>query len=446
MRSMDWMEMVLSLALDAGASEAEVILSDSESLRVGAYQGGIEQFSRAQACGAGLRLRASGRVGSAFTEKRTEADAQLLVQRAVESAAIAGEEDEPPFAGGGALADTRPCPAFDAQAMRASALALEQAALAVDARVTRVPHCSVQAHQMSFQLRGTNGLSLHVTRAFSLAAAEAIAQQGEDTQSASAFDAGFALADIDFDRIARAASGEAVRLLGARSVHTGTYPVVLRWDMMCLLMEAFAGAFSAEAAQKKVSALIGKEGARVAAPLVQLWDDAANRALWGCAAFDDEGAACSSRPLIENGVFQGFLHNRKTAARAGVCSTGNAMRGSYGTTLSVAPHQLTLRAGQTKESALRTIAPGALYITELQGIHTVSALTGDFSLAAKGFLCEPDGTLGQGVSQVTVAGNFFTLLERIEALGNVLHQDAPSFGTCVAAPDVLVSALTVAGR
>ncbi|MCQ2021852.1 hypothetical protein LJE35_10940, partial [Clostridium butyricum] len=42
-----------------------------------------------------------------------------------------------------------------------------------------------------------------------------------------------------------------------------------------------------------------------------------------------------------------------------------------------------------------------------------SSVTGDFSLAAKGFMIE-NGKKTFPVEQITVAGNFFTLLKDIE--------------------------------
>ena len=58
-----------------------------------------------------------------------------------------------------------------------------------------------------------------------------------------------------------------------------------------------------------------------------------------------------------------------------------------------------------------------LIITDLAGLHSgANSITGDFSLAAKGFYIE-NGVKTHPVEQITVAGNFFTLLTDIEEVG-----------------------------
>ena len=81
-------------------------------------------------------------------------------------------------------------------------------------------------------------------------------------------------------------------------------------------------------------------------------------------------------------------------------------------------------------------------ITEFAGLHSgASAITGDFSLAAKGFMIE-NGKKSFPVEQITVAGNFFTLLKDIEEVGSDLKFPMSSIGC----PSVVVKELSVAGK
>ena len=71
-------------------------------------------------------------------------------------------------------------------------------------------------------------------------------------------------------------------------------------------------------------------------------------------------------------------------------------------------------------------------------------ITGDFSLAAKGFRVT-GGRLGGAVAQITVAGNIYDLLKDIEAVGADLDFSIP-FGASYGSPSLLVRSLSVAGE
>jgi len=83
-----------------------------------------------------------------------------------------------------------------------------------------------------------------------------------------------------------------------------------------------------------------------------------------------------------------------------------------------------------------------LVITSVDGLHAgADAVSGDFSLLSKGYLVE-NGQKGRPVEQVTVAGNFFTLLKDIAEVGSDLRA---AMGT-VLCPSVWVKGLSVVGK
>jgi PmbA protein len=85
-----------------------------------------------------------------------------------------------------------------------------------------------------------------------------------------------------------------------------------------------------------------------------------------------------------------------------------------------------------------------LLITELQGMHAgANAVSGDFSLSAKGFMVEA-GKISKPVEQITVAGNFFALLKDVEAIGNDVFTDISSY--VLEMPSMLIGSLSVAGK
>ena len=83
-----------------------------------------------------------------------------------------------------------------------------------------------------------------------------------------------------------------------------------------------------------------------------------------------------------------------------------------------------------------------IVITEVSGLHAgANPISGDFSLLAKGYTVE-NGRKGQPVEQITVAGNFYTMLKNIRAVGSDLEFP----GSPVGSPSVDVGEMNIAGK
>jgi PmbA protein len=70
-------------------------------------------------------------------------------------------------------------------------------------------------------------------------------------------------------------------------------------------------------------------GARITAPGITLVDDGRHPGGLRSAPFDGEGSPTTATVLVEEGLFRSLVHDRRSASRAGVSSTGNAVRDSY---------------------------------------------------------------------------------------------------------------------
>jgi PmbA protein len=99
-----------------------------------------------------------------------------------------------------------------------------------------------------------------------------------------------------------------------------------------------------------------------------------------------------------------------------------------------------ISAGQDTEDHL--FAGQTLEIIELQGLHSgTDPISGDFSLGANGFLHQ-DGQRVQAVRGITVAGNFYKMLNEIEAIGDQVHS---AHHGCFFSPLVRFASLQIAG-
>ena len=157
---------------------------------------------------------------------------------------------------------------------------------------------------------------------------------------------------MDADAIARDAVDEALFMLKAAPVPSGTYRAIIEAKCMPDMLGAFSGVFSAESAQKGLSLLAGKEGEMIASEAVTLMDDPLLPGGLGSQPFDAEGVATRTKAVIENGKLTTLLHNLKTARKAGVKTTGNAAKAGYAGAVNV-------RTGQNEEDVLVSVSAGA---------------------------------------------------------------------------------------
>jgi predicted Zn-dependent protease len=158
---------------------------------------------------------------------------------------------------------------------------------------------------------------------------------------------------VDVERLDPSAIGREAAERTAAMAHpielpAGDYPVVLdSYAVMDLAMWLGLVGFNAQAVQEEQS--FYAPGKVVASALVNLSDDGAD--LQGApASFDYEGVAKRRVPLLEAGVCAEIVHDSKSAARAGVASTGHALPapnpwGPF-------PLNLSMAAGETPREEL----------------------------------------------------------------------------------------------
>jgi PmbA protein len=128
-------------------------------------------------------------------------------------------------------------------------------------------------------------------------------------------------------------------------------------------------------------------------------------------AFDGEGVPSQKNVLIEEGVLKGFLYDSYTAGKAGLRSTGNAVRSGYSDVPRVGIRNLIVSSPVAHDLLAET--KGYL-VNALIGAHTANPISGDFSVEARnGFWVMP-GEEAKPIRSLMLAGNIFDLLKEIE--------------------------------
>lgn len=437
-----FIDLVLEKARAAGLADAEVFYSQSENFSVKAYKGEVDDYTSTNQRGLSLRVMQDGRTSYAFTEAFDEVAADYIVAAAKENLSILDADDMPAlFEGGATYPDVPQAPADHITTEQKIALAkqMEAVALAADPDVTDSQYNTVATGSGVMQIQNTRGLKVSHASRSAVAYLDVFAKNGERISSGFAYRMG-TNADFDGAALANEAVEEALAYRGAKSAPSGKTKVAFRALAFADLLETFSSIFSGESAQKGLSLFKGKVGQTVASPLISLIDDPLMQGGIASAPFDAEGVPTKTKKVVDAGVLTTLLHNRKSAMKDGVESTGNASKGSYAAPLGISPVQFHVAPGQTQD-VLADMQNGIL-ITDMQGMHAgANAASGDFSLAAKGFLIE-DGKKVRAVDGITVAGNFYQLLKDVQAVGTDLTFNMSLFGS----PMLWTQGLTIAGE
>ncbi|MBQ6711701.1 MAG: TldD/PmbA family protein [Clostridia bacterium] len=432
---------LLKIALEQGCEAAEVYAQEAEEFSVEVMEQQIDSYSVSRSMGLSVRVCLEGKNGYAYTELFE--DPQGLVARAMDNARASETEDVHPMQGASdypavTLPENPLESLTDAQRIDL-AMELEKRTLPMDPRCTRVADNQVAFVKGKTHIANTLGLRASRDHSVALCYVCPVLQEGEQMQDGLAFRTGAQV--FDLEGCAKEAIADAARKFGASTIPSGKYPVVLEKHAASSLLAGFFSLFSGESAQKGLSLLAGKEGQVIAAPCLSIVDDPLLEA--NPRSFDDEGVPSVRTEVVKDGVLKTLLHNLKTAHKAGCASTSYGGRGSAASPVGVAPSNFMIVPGEKSyEELLETMGEG-LIIRDVSGLHAgLDPISGDFSLLAGGWL-RKDGKL-QPVEQITVAGNFFTLLKEVEEVGADLWLGIPQ-GSVVASPSLRVQGLMVSG-
>jgi len=433
-----------------GFTDMEVAYQSTNRFNSNIFKGEIDRYTIAVDGGLAFRGRLNGQMGYAYTELIDDSAVELLVNGAMASSTVIDSaEAEPLYAG---PFDYENLNLFDEQIAQVTPeeriawlKRVDSACYAVDPRVALVNYCQTEAVAVERMIANTNGLdrSEKINRAVLVVGV--VVRENGDSKTAYHFVPVVDLASVDPEAVARKVVGEALSYLGAEPLESGTYPILLRNDAAGELLAAFTSIFYAENVQKGRSLLKGRLGEAVASEALTLVDDPFLPGGFASRSFDSEGVPSRRISLIDAGKLNSFLYNLKTAAVDGVASTGHGAKASYKGAVAISPSNLYVKPGARSFDEMVAATGEGVIITSLQGLHSgTNPVSGDFSLAASGYYVK-DGKVVRPVNQITVAGNFFTVLKEIEEVGADL-EFSPGGAGYLGSPTLRVKGLAVAGK
>ena len=430
-----------------GFEEYEVYYVDRESLSINIYNEEVEKYSLNTSYGLSFRGKINGKIGYSYTEILDEDAIKMLVKNSKESAlTIENNDIQFIYKGDNEYKKINTyhesLENIQADKLIDLALSMEKESKALDSRVSSFGGCGIGYSKSKYGIINSNGLNLENKSNGLTAYVVPIIKEGEDMHDGFGYVVAKSIEDVNPKKIAEDGIKEAISRIGGKSIASGKYETIINNEAMVSLLSTFAGVFSGDAAQKGLSLLKDKEGQMIANSIVTLVDNPHLEDGLASVGFDDEGVATIKKDIIKDGKLMTLLHNLKTAYKGNTKSTGNGFKSSYASPVGVSPTNFYIEKGEKSLEELMSEVKEGLLVTEFAGLHSgANSITGDFSLAAKGFYIK-NGKKDFPVEQITIAGNFFDVLKNIVQIGNDLKFPMSSVGS----PSVKVEGLSVAGE
>ncbi len=430
--------------------EVEVYVARGTETEVRAYGGEVESLTSATSAGIGIRVVVDHRLGFAWAGSLDPAVLGETLAEARDNARFATADEHVRLAVPDGV-EAVPIDLWDdglASVPTARkveiALATEAMARRADPRIRQVDSADYGDVSSEAALVSTTGIRSSTRKTSGYLSVSVIAGEGDASQTGGGYSVGRGFDGLEPERAGADAVGRAVRLLGATKGPSGRSTVVFDRRMATTLLGIVSGALSGEAVAKGRSFFAGRIGEQVGHPGLTLVDDPTDPRAYGAAAYDSEGLACRRNVLIDSGVLQGFLYDTVSGSRAGVASTGSAVRGGYAGTPGPGCRALTLAPGPEgydEDGVLAAVGEG-LFVQSMTGVHSgVNPISGDFSVGAEGLMIR-DGKLAEPVREITVASTLQRMLLSLVAIGaDVEWLPSVAAGQTLAIGDMQISGI-----
>jgi PmbA protein len=494
---------VLSRALKAGATDAEVVLYQGDEFHTHLRLGQVETLKESGSRAIGLRVYLASANEGERTASTSSSDLgpeslDRLVNGAVQLARITTPD---PFAG---LPDPAEFGQHDPSAQHLyfddvvqqdpavrieTARAVEAAALAYDTRIQNSAGGDYDASTFHKVLVNSRGFTGEYRRTYCGFSAQPIAQDAEGKMQRNYWYSSSRTTRLLEDPIAigQEAARRALRRLGARRVPTQQAPIVFSPEIARSVIGNLFDASNADAVYRHATFLAGKLGEQVAGPnitviddgtlvfnhksgaphLAEMWDVTpqmpSSRAKPRAAALGEvEGPphlSLSPDTIPVGGFGTAPFDSEGLPTRRTVLIENGVLKNYVANTYTA--RKLGIRSTGNASRSLASnpgigagnffLQPGTLTPEEIigdvrSGLYVtetmgfgVNLVTGDYSQGAAGLWIE-NGELAYPVEEITIAGNLKDMYRNITAIGSDL-----TFRTATSAPTLRIDGMTIAG-
>ena len=217
------------------------------------------------------------------------------------------------------------------------------------------------------------------------------------------------------NEVGKIAAERADKLVSAKVASGGVFPVILENKIVGLLAHEAVGHCAEADLVHSGSFLRDKIGKKIASDLVTLVDDGRFFEGLGTMMYDDEGVPTEKTVIIDKGVCRRFLHSRETAYDFGVKPTGNARAWDFEFDPIIRMRNTYIEPGDCSiEELVEEIKEG--YFLK-GGLGGQADFTGEFMFGTQEAVKIKNGKLGESFRGITICGNAFEVLKKVDAIG-----------------------------
>ncbi|HUF40119.1 MAG TPA: TldD/PmbA family protein [Anaerolineales bacterium] len=366
------------------------------------------------------------RSGSATTNRTDRAGLDELVERAKSNARV-GPED-PDFAGLAGPAGYGPVRAFDEVTAE---YAPDERAVAVGvvcrAAMEKGLNASGAYTTEMTELAVANSEGLFAYTARTRADFQTTVMSGDSSGRAEG--ASWRVADLDPAALGQEAIRKAELGRGPQAIEPGPYTVILDpYAVSDLLGSLNLYGMSAQAVQEGRSWMNSRMGKQAFSPLVSIWDDGLDPSGYP-APFDFEGTPKQRVDIVKDGVVMGPVHDRYSAKKDGVESTGHAIPPNMRFFAGPLALNLFMAPGEASTVDLIAGTGRGLYITRFWYTRVVTfpdcVVTG---MTRDGVFMIENGEITHPVKNLRFTQSYANALANVEAVGSEQRLLISDFG------------------
>ncbi|MBS7621384.1 TldD/PmbA family protein, partial [Candidatus Bathyarchaeota archaeon] len=227
---------------------------------------------------------------------------------------------------------------------------------------------------------------------------------------------GYEVFDVETpETVGERVAKRAIEQLKAKAPKGGTFPVVLGPNVVGVFVHEAFGHLAEADLTLSGSVLMDKLGKKVASEVVTIYDDGTIEGAFGSFRYDDEGVPAQKTLLVKDGVIVGFMHNRETAQKFNVKSTGNARAEDFRVEPIIRMRNTFLAP---RDHSLEELFEGIKFGYYFKSFRGGQAnLDGTFQVGIQEGYEIVKGEVGEPVRNASISGNTLETLHKVDAVG-----------------------------
>ncbi len=412
----DLAKWAIQYALENGAQQAAVTISNSKSSSVEVRDKKIDKLEQAIQNSLSIRLYVDNKYSSHSTNRLKKDDLQLFIRQAIEGTHFLSEDEyrtlpdpELYYKGGGKALNLKDAEftKIDPQDKIDLAFAIENEILGSDERIISATGSYYDGLDETVMVT-SNGFEGDSARTFYGLFASVSVRGGDARPEAGWNETSLFFDDLKKKEVGKTALKRALAKIGQQKVASGKMTMIVENKQVGRLLSPLISALNGAAIQQKNSFLVDKLGEKVFSDKLTITDNPFIISGRGSRLFDSEGMATKIRPVIDGGTVKTYFINTYYAKKLGTLPTG-------GNTTN-----LVIKTGENNLDGLVEKVKKGILVTGFNGGNS-NGSTGDFSFGIDGFLIE-NGKIVQPVSEMNITGNMVTLWSGISEIGNDVNR------------------------